>query len=112
VELPPDGADLADQPTLDRHVDVLVGEIEGELPRFDLPADRQQGLDDPIRLGLRQDPPLPQHPRVGDAPGDVVPVEQDIVRDRSGELLDEPVGLPAESPPPRLLLRHVSPSAP
>ncbi len=108
VQLSPDGADPADQATLDRHVDVLVREIEGKFPGIDLPADSQQTLDDPLRLGLRQDAPLSQHPRVGDAAGDVVPVEQDVVRDRSGELLDEPVGRAVEAPPPRLLFRHVS----
>src|SRR3989304_265811 len=92
------------QARLHRHVNVLLGKGERDLPRLDLLPDSLQGGCDPVGFPLRDDLLFPEHPHMHDASLDVVPVEENVVGDRSRELLDERVDLPVEPAAPRFLL--------
>ena len=66
------------QPPLDVHVDVFVGDAEGELSAFDLFLDGPQSGDDLAGVGRGDNALLAQHAGMGHAAGDVVPVQAPV----------------------------------
>jgi hypothetical protein len=90
VELGADrGADEVDQPLLDVHVDVFVGDVERELARIPVVEDVLQPGDDADHLLLGQDALLAQHLRVGDGALDVLDHEVGVGVDGRDELRRE-----------------------
>src|SRR5439155_15623927 len=85
VEFSAGGADLLGQTALDVHVNIFVSRRKSKLAAFDLTLDRFQSAHDLPRIACRDDPLARQHPRMGDAPSDIVPIEARIDIDRRRE---------------------------
>jgi hypothetical protein len=104
VEFPPGLTDPRNQRLLNGHMDILVSGLEGELPGFDIGQDIPKPDLNRLGLRLRDDPLFGEHPRMGDASLDVVPVKAIVVVNRGREGLHFPIRRFREPPSPGLLL--------
>ena len=82
-------ADVRDERALNGHMDVLVVDVEGELPRLDALLHALEPAHDGIGVGLRDDARRSQHGRVRLRAGDILRIERLVNRQRGAEALRE-----------------------
>jgi len=90
------------QNAFDKGMDILIITIQGKDARLDVTQDGLETIDDPVRVGLLDDPALPQHSRVGDASHNVMPVQPTIEEKRTRQFLCGRVRIILESTAPEL----------
>jgi len=95
-------ADAFVEQLFDVHVDVFSSNIEGNLSGTDVVGDPLQARDDLLSVGRRYDAALSQHPRVRDAPLDIMLPKTSIEAYRSVELVHKIRRLLAKPTAPQL----------
>ena len=97
MDLAAERADDLGQPPLDRHVDVLVGFLEGEGAADQLCIDRVEAIEHPVELLGGEDPGAEQRPGVGARLTHVVGRQAAIERERGVQPPEDGVGLSFEA---------------
>ena len=82
-------ADIGDKRLFDGHMDVLVVDVEDELPRFDAGLYAVEARHNQIDVIGGNDALGPQHARMGFRPGDILRVQRLVDRQRRTESLGE-----------------------
>ena len=88
------------EPSLDVHVNVFEGRVEGELAGLDLAGNLLEARDQGICVLAGNQPGSAKHLCVGDGAADVVARQGLVEMDRSAEPLHGRVGGALESPAP------------